>query len=115
MEHRLTRSDRFIHYQLIIAGLLFNAFVATQLLAVIANIQQLPVKEAAIVARQFNQKPVMWRLNTPSFSVYSYHLVERRSPRAGDLVFTKARHLAELGTHKLLYQRNGFALAKLAP
>jgi 4-amino-4-deoxy-L-arabinose transferase-like glycosyltransferase len=110
IEHRLAS-----YYKVAIAGLLLNIFIAAHLLPIIAEMQQQPVKEAAMIARQYSQTPVMWRLNMPSFSVYSDRLVERRPPHSGDLVLTKARNLQELGPHQILYQRNGIALALLLP
>ncbi len=95
----------------IISGVLFSFILYDQVLPTVANTLQQPVKEAGLLARQYPHKAVMWRLNMPSFSVYSGQIVERREPQPGDLVFTKSTALTELGKHELLYQRHGIALA----
>jgi hypothetical protein len=55
----------------------------------------------------------MWRLNMPSFSVYSGKIVQKREPRAGDLVVTKNKHLADLPNYQVLYCKQGIALVKV--
>ena len=66
-----------------------------------------------LLAKQRDYTVVMWRLNTPSFDVYSRRLVEKREPRAGDVVLTKAIFVPQLGRTEVLYQRNGIALVKV--
>jgi 4-amino-4-deoxy-L-arabinose transferase-like glycosyltransferase len=89
----------------------FSAFV----MPVIGALQQAPIKEAALFAKQHDYSVVMWRLNTPSFDVYSGRLVAKRDPRPGDVVLTKSIYLSQLGKTEVLYQKNGISLARLLP
>jgi 4-amino-4-deoxy-L-arabinose transferase-like glycosyltransferase len=99
----------------VVSGLLLVFLVSGQILPTVAQVRQLPVKEAGLLARQFPRVPlVMWGLNLPSFSVYSGRIVERREPRPGDVALTKSARLAKLGAHEVLYQRHGIALVRLS-
>jgi hypothetical protein len=82
---------------------------------IIGAMQQVPVKEAALIAKQNNYSVIMWRLNTPSFDVYNNRLVEKHDPRPGDVVLTKSIFLPQLGKIKILYEKNGIALVKVLP
>ena len=68
-----------------------------------------------MLAKKHDYSVVMWRLNTPSFDVYSQRLVEKRAPQAGDVVLTKSIYLSQLGKVEVLYQKNGISLARLLP
>ncbi len=83
------------------------------LLPIMGKLIQQPVKEAALLARQNQWPVVMWKLNMPSFSVYYQHSLERRAPRAGEVVFTAPRYLAELPAYDLLYREGGVVLARV--
>lgn len=96
------------------AGLATVFGLAQYVIPVVAAVQQAPIKEAALLARARAERVVMWRLNTPSFSVYSERLVARRAPRAGEVVLTKALYLADLGEVEVLYQKHGIVLARVS-
>lgn len=101
-------------WKLIASGLLLAFLISGQILPAVAEVRQLPVKEAGLLARQFPRAPlVMWGLNLPSFSVYSGRIVERREPRPGDVALTKSALRPRLGSHEVLYQRHGIALVHL--
>jgi 4-amino-4-deoxy-L-arabinose transferase-like glycosyltransferase len=97
------------------SGLLAVLGLSGQVMPVIGDLQQSPVKEAALLAKRHDYAVVMWRLNTPSFDVYSQRLVERRDPRPGDVVLTKSIYLSQLGQIEVLYRKNGIALVRLLP
>ncbi len=80
-----------------------------------AGVQQVPIKEAAQLAREEGLSPIEWRVNAPSFSVYRGHPTDSREPLPGDVVLTRAQHLAELpgGSYQLLYSRNGIVLVRI--
>jgi len=99
--------------KLYICGLLTVIGLSGQLMPVIAGLQQSPIKEAALLAKERDYKVVMWRLNTPSFDIYSERLVEKREPRSGDVVLTKAAFIKQLGQTDVLYEKNGIVLAKV--
>jgi 4-amino-4-deoxy-L-arabinose transferase-like glycosyltransferase len=98
--------------RLAISGILTNLFIAGSLLPVVAEVQQEPVKEAALLASRDTRTPVMWRINVPSFSVYSGRAADRREPEPGDLVLTKSVHLQDLGAHRLVFRKRGIVLAE---
>lgn len=99
--------------KLLVAGTLQAALLAVFILPAVAEAQQSPIREAALVARERGDEVVMWKLDTPSFIVYSGRLVQKRDPRPGDVVLTRRTRLAEIGRHEVLYQKNGIALVKL--
>ena len=108
----LTRKVAISH-QLIISGILINLVLAGLILPIIATVQQQPIKQAALISQQFEENVVMWKLHTPSFSVYRGRIAERREPLAGELVLTKTKFLQELKSYQVIYQQNGITLAKV--
>lgn len=108
MEKRFTNINK-----LFACGLLTVFALSHFLIPLAGRLQQEPIKEAALIAKQHNYAVVMWQLNTPSFNVYSERLVEKREPRAGDVVLTKSIYLPKLNRFEILYQKNGIALVKV--
>jgi 4-amino-4-deoxy-L-arabinose transferase-like glycosyltransferase len=99
--------------KLLVIGLLSVTVLNLQVMPAVAAFQQAPIKAAALVARREKGPAVLWQLNTPSFSVYRRRITERREPKAGELVLTKAYRLAELPEHRVLYRKRGIALARI--
>jgi len=79
----------------------------------LAAVQQGPIARAAEIARNQPGPYVMWGVNTPSYSVHSGHVQEKRAPRAGDLVFTRTRKRDELPPHEVLMNERGYALVRI--
>lgn len=78
------------------------------------KLMQLPIKEAALLAKRTPYKNVvMYGVNTPSFNVYYEGLVSKKKPIKGDIVFTKIPKLKDFKQYKTLYRKNGFTLIKL--
>ena len=100
--------------KLYLCGLLTVIGVSGLLLPTVAGLQQSPIKEAALLSKARGYNVVMWGLNTPSFAVYAQRLVERRDPRPGDVVLTKAANLARLPVSEVLYRKNGIVLVRVA-
>ena len=82
-----------------------------------AGVQQEPIKEAALLCRERDLSPILWRLNAPSFSVYRGQPTEDRELRPGDVVLTRAQRLAELpgNGYDVLYEKNGIVLVRIRP
>lgn len=86
------------------------------LLPLLGAAQQEPVREAAQLALTRNGNLVSFKINMPSFSVYSDQVVPRRQPQPGDLVFTKVGNealLTEIDPKvdlELIFQRGGITL-----
>ncbi len=108
VENRLESSRK-----LLLSGLVTAFAVSNFLIPVVAHVQQTPIKEAALIAKQHDYTVVMWRLSMPSFSVYSERLVEKRDPRTNDIVITKSIYLATLRNTEIIYEKNGIVLAKV--
>jgi 4-amino-4-deoxy-L-arabinose transferase-like glycosyltransferase len=87
---------------------------------VVANAQQTPVKEAALLARNFSGRVVSYKANMPSFSVYSQKIVPKNTkPEPGDWVFTRINAQQELSALapnqpiNILYAKGGIALCRI--
>lgn len=97
----------------IISGAILTLSFNFAVMPLAARVMQMPVKEAAMLARKDNHRVVMWKVFYPSFLVYSGSLVERRHPEPGDVVLTNIHRLAGLGKVEILYDRNGIILARM--
>jgi hypothetical protein len=97
--------------RLLSAGLVSTFVISEFLLPLVAEIQQEPIKQAGTVAANFDEPAVIWRLNTPSFSIYSNKIAPKRKPVTGELVLTKSHYLDELPDREILFEKNGIALA----
>ena len=79
-------------YKLIMSGLLLVFLVSGQILPLVAQVRQQPIKEAGLLARQYPQVPlVMWGVNLPSVSVYSARIVEMCIRDSSDSESTRYR------------------------
>jgi 4-amino-4-deoxy-L-arabinose transferase-like glycosyltransferase len=98
------------------AGAAAIAGVASFIVPLAGVLQQSPVKEAALYARAEKLDPILWRLNTPSFSVYRGAPTPTREPRPGDVVLTRRDRLKGLPpgtTHQVLFSKNGIVLIRI--
>ena len=78
------------------------------------KIVQEPIKEAALIVKKDGYKNiVMYKLNTPSFIVYSHQFVKKREPKNGEIALTKITALKEFKKYKILYKKNGICLIKV--
>lgn len=79
---------------------------------------QRPVVEAAALVQDDPRPLLMWRVNLPSFAVYTRRVLLRRQPRPGDLVLTKTKELGRLegfARYHALYQKQGVSLVHVLP
>jgi 4-amino-4-deoxy-L-arabinose transferase-like glycosyltransferase len=96
------------------AGLACACATATLLLPALAQLQQGPVQEAALLARSRGWQVVSWRINAPSFSVYRQAITPGTpAPGPGAVVLTRSDALPELGAAQVLYQKGGVVLARM--
>jgi len=91
-------------------ALAFTVVVNGKLMPIVGGIQQGPIRDAGMVAAEIEGRFVMYGLNTPSFAVYSGHLVERRMPEAGDIVLTVEDRLDRFEHGEPIFARNGVVL-----
>ncbi len=92
-----------------------NIALALFFLPALGAIQQGPIAHAAQLAHELPGPYVMWRVNTPSYSVHSGHVQELREPRAGDLLLTRSKETSALAPHSVLMNERGYSLIRLNP
>ena len=98
------------------AGALSAIGMASFVVPLAGALQQGPIKEAARLAREQKLEPVLWRLNTPSFSVYRGAPTATREPKPGDVVLTRRDRLQGLPPglpHQVLFSRHGIVLVRI--
>lgn len=100
-------------FKLVVAGLLTVTMLWGFAMPVVADTKQAPIKEAALIAKAHHYHVVMWKLDVPSFIVYSGQLVEKRAPRPGEVVITKQQYLAQLPGYTPILIRNGIAMVRV--
>ena len=85
------------------------------LLPAAAELQQGPVKRAALLARQAGWPVCSWRINVPSFSVYRGAVTpSTATPRPGDVILTRSDALDGLPSPvRVLYREGGVLLVRV--
>jgi 4-amino-4-deoxy-L-arabinose transferase-like glycosyltransferase len=107
--------------KLVVCGLAQTVFCYLLLLPAVGNLQQMPVKQAALSTRHIDTEFVAYRINMPSFSVYRQAITQRRPPQLGDYIFTRADKLESLSNAfpdadiDIFYRYGGIVLARLNP
>jgi hypothetical protein len=100
-------------FALVANGLLTALTMAWFLIPIAGHIQQQPIKQAGLFARNQPGALVLYGINTPSFQTYAGRKVERREPRAGDLVLLRHSRLAELPAHDVIFRDRSYVLARM--
>jgi 4-amino-4-deoxy-L-arabinose transferase-like glycosyltransferase len=85
------------------------------LLPAAAELQQGPVKRAALLARQAGWPVRSWRIDVPSFSVYRGAVTPvADAPRAGDVILTRGDALDTLpAPARVLFREGGVLLVRI--
>ncbi|MES2759750.1 MAG: glycosyltransferase family 39 protein [Pseudomonadota bacterium] len=100
--------------KLVACGVLCAAAVGGLLLPALGELQQGPVKEAALFARAAGLQVRTWQFNVPSFSVYRGKVTEGAvTLRPGEVVLTRSSKLAGLGAVDVLYRKGGVLLVRI--
>ncbi len=105
---------------LIGAGLIQTVIVVLGFAPVLGTVQQAPVREAALRARQLAMPCVSATVDWPSFSVYRGGVTPVRDPQPGELVFLLVKQEQELrqrtgGNYAVEYQKGGVVLLRRLP
>ena len=110
VERRLDLSRK-----LLMSGAIGVAGLSLYIVPIAGGLQQEPIKQAALLARDNGYDVIMWRLDAPSFSVYYGRPTPVQEPRPGDIVITKAKRLAELPGlgYDVLFRKNGIVLIRV--
>jgi len=96
------------------AALLASWALGGLLLPAAADLQQGPVKRAALQARQAGWTVRSWRIDVPSFSVYRAAVTPRADvPRPGDVILTRSDALDGLGPVRVLFREGGVLLVRI--
>ena len=93
-------------------GLLAGIAMAALLIPVVGEVQQGPIRNAARLARDYPGPLVLYGLNTPSLQTYAGRRVEKRMPRAGDLVLTRESRLDKLPGAQVIYRERSYVLVR---
>jgi 4-amino-4-deoxy-L-arabinose transferase-like glycosyltransferase len=101
--------------RLVAAALACSYALGGLLLPAAAELQQGPVKRAALLARQAGWPVRSWRINVPSFSVYRGAVTPAAdAPRAGDVILTRSDALDGLPpTARVLFREGGVLLVRI--
>ncbi|BAF70525.1 ArnT family glycosyltransferase [Nitratiruptor sp. SB155-2] len=86
-----------------------NFFIAK----VYADAAERPIKEAALFAKKQGFDVVMDGINTPSFAFYLQKITPKRTPKNGEIVFTKRSHMKAYKNFDILFEKNGVALLRI--
>ena len=99
--------------RLLIAACLQTAVFALAVTPWLGAMLQGPVKEAALFTQSRPEPAVLWKLNTPSVSVYRDAVTPSREPEAEEIAITRLDRLPEQG-FEVLFQRAGVAVVRRA-
>ncbi|MDR9498475.1 MAG: glycosyltransferase family 39 protein [Hydrogenovibrio sp.] len=97
--------------RLIGSALVVMAAFLTLVLPVTGQLQQGPIKEAALKAKSLEKPAVLWRFNRPSFSFYYRDVTPSRAPEPGELALTQVSKLANIPfAYQVHYQKHAVVL-----
>ena len=100
--------------RLVGAAILIQLTMSLVLMPAIGDMLQAPTREAGRIVHERGLEPVVrWRLNMPSFSVYSRRVVPERRPRAGDVVYTTPAYIEPGWRYETIYRAGGVILLRL--
>jgi 4-amino-4-deoxy-L-arabinose transferase-like glycosyltransferase len=99
------------------AGALCSLALGGLLLPALAELQQGPVKEAAMMARRAGWEVQRWRIDVPSFSFYRHAVTPAvhppQLPKPGQVILTRSDALGALGPVQLLYRKGGVVMVRM--
>lgn len=94
------------------AGILHLILIGLFIVPVIAKFQQMPVKEAALLARGLDESIIMWRNDMPSFTTYRGVITPKSEPSTGDVVFTRVGKIDLETVDEVLYRNGGILIVR---
>lgn len=102
-----------IKNKLISISFIFIISINYVIIPVIAKVQQEPIKNIAQYTKKENISINMYKMNNPSFNLYSQSLVKKENPKSGDFVMTKKIYLKDFREYKIVYEQMGIVLIKV--
>jgi 4-amino-4-deoxy-L-arabinose transferase-like glycosyltransferase len=97
-------------------GLLCTGALGALVLPAVGELQQGPVKEAALLARREGWDVRRWRIDAPSFSVYRAAVTPATPmPQPGQVILTRSNMLTAPGMPRarILYRKGGIVLLRM--
>lgn len=94
-------------------GLLAGVAMAALLIPAVGQVQQAPIRNAALLARDYPGPLILYGINVPSFQTYAGRQVSKRPPRPGDLVLTRESRLPRLPGAQVVYRERSYVLARM--
>ncbi|WP_017446125.1 ArnT family glycosyltransferase [Gayadomonas joobiniege] len=100
-------------------GILQTLFCYIFLLPSLADIQQTPIKQAALYSKNIQAPFVAYKMHMPSFSLYREAITARRAPALGDYVYTRADRMQSLQALfpttelNIIYQSGGIRIVQI--
>lgn len=79
---------------------------------VVGKIQQEPIKNIALYAKENKLKINMYKMNNPSFNLYSQSLVKKGAPKKGEYILTKKIYLKDFNKYTTIKEEIGIVLIK---
>jgi len=101
--------------RIFILGLSSAFLVLYVVVPIIADAQQAPVREAALIAKAADKDVSMIGVNMPSFSVYLGQPTPSKTPEPNDWIFTRTSRLHNFADYKVIYQRGNVSLIEIQP
>jgi len=105
--------------RLLAIGALQTAAIVVIFIPAAADMQQIPVKQAAELARSLDRPVVAYSINMPTFSVYLGSPTPRRMPEPGELAVTRAHGVEAVAETypqqppRILYHEGGIVLLEV--
>lgn len=96
-----------------IIALLFGLFINMQVITKYGNLTQLPIKQAALLAKKEGYRVILYHFTRPSFLVYSQQKSLHKRVEVGDIVLTQKNNLPKFKKYQVKYSQNGVYLIKV--
>jgi 4-amino-4-deoxy-L-arabinose transferase-like glycosyltransferase len=99
--------------KIVVVGLLAVIGVNGMVIPAYARLTQVPIREAAALARGTEKELAIWGIDAPSFLVYTGRFARAGPPRPGEVVITRTSRIGHSwGSFEILYEKHGIVLAE---
>jgi len=101
-----------LEHKFLLISFIFVISVNYIVIPVVAKVQQEPIKNIALYAKENKLKINMYKMNNPSFNVYSQSLVRKGAPKKGEYILTKGIFLKDFNNYTVIKEEMGIVLIK---
>jgi 4-amino-4-deoxy-L-arabinose transferase-like glycosyltransferase len=102
----------FLPLLFFLTSFIFVISVNYIIVPVVGKIQQEPIKNIALYAKENKLKINMYKMNNPSFNLYSQSLVRKGAPKKGEYILTKKIYLKDFNKYTTIKEEMGIVLIK---